>query len=294
MYSMDQILSGIKRPELMISEINRLYTHTKNGCRYNPNGINIFDEEWDNLLILDACRYDMFLEQNNLPGKLESRESCGSTSPEFIRGNFSNKKLYDVVYVSANGWFAKLKEEIDSEVYDFEFVERDTANGLTSRPETVANRVREYAERYPQKRLIGHFMQPHQPFIGSSSKKFNQGRGLEKTVQQSNVTKNEVIKAYRENLDLVLEEVEKLITDLEGRTVVTADHGEIFNEQAEPIPVRRYGHPEANYCEHLVNVPWHIINSDTRRKTVEGKPLNKNDMDFSKVERHLSDLGYRT
>jgi hypothetical protein len=38
------------------------------------------DEDWDTLLILDACRYDLFAEEVPFGGRLESRISLGSSS----------------------------------------------------------------------------------------------------------------------------------------------------------------------------------------------------------------------
>src|SRR6056297_529711 len=58
-------------------------------ARYGP-GTRVMDEDWDNLIILDACRYDMFAEQVDLDGELESRISLGSTSEEFLEQNFGD------------------------------------------------------------------------------------------------------------------------------------------------------------------------------------------------------------
>ena len=44
------------------------------------DGTHIMDEDWDNLIILDACRYDLFEEVNTIDGTLESRISLGSAS----------------------------------------------------------------------------------------------------------------------------------------------------------------------------------------------------------------------
>ncbi|RZV10897.1 hypothetical protein BDK88_2103 [Natrinema hispanicum] len=294
MYTSKQILAGVKNPQLLLSEINRLYTQKKNGCRYNPRGIDVFSEDWDNLLIFDACRFDTFedIALPQLPGKLESRTSRASTSSEFIRGNFSDKQLYDTVYISANGWFAKLKDDINASVHDFRFVERDAANGLTSKPETVADAIREAAKEYPNKRLIGHFMQPHQPYLGDSD--FDGGAGkLERVTKLPDVSQDDVIQAYEENLNLVVNEVDSLLDELKGRTVITADHGEIFGQRGHPIPVKRYGHPEAHYLTDLVKVPWHILEGDERKDIVADSPEDSmEEIDFDQVEQNLADLGY--
>ena len=70
---------------------------------YYYNGSFILDEEWDNLIILDACRYDTFKDNNFLQGKLEYRISKGSTTREFLTKNFieNNDETYnDIIYIS--------------------------------------------------------------------------------------------------------------------------------------------------------------------------------------------------
>ena len=283
----------MKDPRRAISEFNKICTHHRARQRHNPKGIDIFDEDWDNLLILDACRYDAFTRRSSLPGRTEYRISRGSTSPEFIRGNFAGKTLHDVVYISANGWYAKLADDIDTAVHAFEFVERDAMDGLTSRPETVAAAARDAAETYPDKRLIVHFMQPHQPYLGPTGEQFEVSAGLSDTVRHTDASRRDVLQAYQENMDLVLREVEPLLDDLVGKSVVTADHGELLGDRERPIPIRTYGHPEGVYVEELVTVPWHVYQNGGRREIVPQRPLRSQTVDADQVEQNLRDLGYR-
>jgi hypothetical protein len=293
-YTLDDIQRGVEDPRQVASEFNQLYNHYRVGQRYNPEGIDVLGEDWDNLIILDACRYDVFERRSSLPGRTESRISRGSTSPEFIRGNFTGKTLYDVVYISANGWYAKLKDDIGADIHAFEFVERDAMGGLTSRPETVATAAREAAENYPDKRLIAHFMQPHWPYLGPAGEQFEQGR-FRDILRQTDASHGDILRAYRENLDLVLGEVESLLDDFTGKTVVTADHGELLGERERPIPVQNYEHPEGVYVETLVRVPWHVYENGDRKEIVAEQPLaGADEFDFEQVEQNLQDLGYRT
>jgi hypothetical protein len=40
-------------------------------------GIYVIDEDWDNLIVLDACRYDLFCEVSGLNAEMKiSRGSC--------------------------------------------------------------------------------------------------------------------------------------------------------------------------------------------------------------------------
>ena len=221
------------------------------------------------------------------------RNSRGATSAEFIRGNFRGRTLHDVVYVSANAWFAKLRDDLDSEVHEFVLVERDAADGLTSRPETVTDRALEAAKSFPNKRLIVHYMQPHQPYLGSTADGLAFGSTLGETVRRNDLSAAEVRRLYRENLDLALSAVDRLLDSIDGKTVISADHGEALGERERPLPVRFYGHMDGLYMPELVTVPWHVCEHDNRRRIVAEAPAARDDdIDLDAVERNLRDLGY--
>lgn len=301
MYTPESIRTGIKYPSKIVSELNRVYAQYRYGVRYYPHGDDVFEEDWDNLLILDACRYDEYRrhvdgdgQRVGGGGRLERRTSRGSTTHQFIRGNFGGRNLYDLVYVGANGWYTTLQDEIDSAIYDFIHVERDAVDELTSRPETVTDTAIEAADRYPNKRLVVHYMQPHQPYLGPTGRRLEHDGALYRTVRKNHLDRADVVRAYRENLVLVLDEVERLVDELDGKTVVTADHGELLGERQRPLPVRYYGHPDGVYVSELLTVPWHVYESETRKEVVAEVPVESNrDADDDGVEDHLRALGYR-
>jgi hypothetical protein len=293
MYDLESLLTGLRYPSKIISEVNRLYSQRRYGVRYNPRGMDVFEEDWDNLIVLDACRYDEFECRADLPGKLESRTSRASTTHQFIRGNFAGRTLEEVVYVSANGWFASLEDEIDAEVHEFIHVERDAVDGLTSRPETVTETALDAAEEYPNKRLIVHYMQPHQPYLGPTGQRMNHDGALYQTIENNDVSREDVVHAYRENLDLVIEEVERLVHELQGKNVVTADHGELLGERTEPIPISYYGHPDGVYVDELVTVPWLVYHNGERKEIVAEEAASRDDYDSEAVDEQLRSLGYK-
>lgn len=57
-------------------------------------------------------------------------------------------------------------------------------------------------------------------------------------------------KMYEKNLHLVLKHISQLIKKLPGKTVVTADHGDLLGEGGV------YGHPAGRRDRLLVEVPW--------------------------------------
>lgn len=295
MYSIQDLKIAIDEPSYFAAETNRLFhRHIYNNVKnQHKSATNIFTEEWDNLIILDACRYDIFEKFANLPGQLESRISLGSTSKEFMRANFANKKLYDTVYVSANGWYEKLRDDMNSDIYRFVHTDRDIMGGLTTKPETVTQTAIKLFEKHPNKRFIIHYMQPHQPYLGPTGESINHRNELFSTVKSDGLSDEKLQKAYCENLDLVLNEVSKLIDHVEGKTVITADHGELLGEQIGPLPIQDYGHPIGVYVDELVKVPWHIYEKGDREIMSAKHPYSDEREDLDEINQQLSDLGYK-
>lgn len=297
MYTIDDLITAIRNPKFITTEINKRYNYWRNDVAYNPSGIDIFEEDWDNLIILDGCRYDEFSRCVDLEGRLENRISRGSTSSEFVLGNFSNKQLHDVVYVTANAYYIRYKEKgvLNAELHDLEFVERDALNGITSRPETVTQVAKRINKQYPNKRLIVHYMQPHSPYLGPVGSEFNwqNGNSLHTTVKNQQISLSDHLAAYRENLELVLHETAELLEEFTGKTIVTADHGEMLGERMHPIPTKFYGHPTGVYVDELVKVPWFITEYESRKEIIPEPPIDQQEYDITEVEKHLKNLGYK-
>ncbi|AJF24778.1 hypothetical protein SG26_03155 [Haloarcula sp. CBA1115] len=276
-----------------LSETNRRLAYWYHGVQFYPDGVDIFTEDWDNLIILDACRYDEFERACEFDGVLESRLSRGSMSEEFVRGNFSGQSATDTVYVSSNLWYAKLHDEIDATIHEFMPVERDAFNGETSHPATVTAAARDANERYPNKRLIIHYLQPHQPYFDDEGEKFRLGARFPRDLRNQPHNRDDIIKAYRDTLALTLSSVEELLNDLTGQTVITADHGELFGSRARPLPVRRYGHPRGTYVKPLLKVPWFIVESNQRKEIADGCRSNTIAVNDATVDNQLEALGYK-
>jgi hypothetical protein len=98
--------------------------------------------------------------------------------------------------------------------------------------------------------------------------------------------------AYRENLRMVLPHVENLLGELEGKTVVTADHGNMIGERGTPIPISEYGHPRWIYADELVTVPWLTHRNGTRR-TITAESGNSSNVASENIQQRLEALGYK-
>lgn len=277
--------------------INRAYHRRLETRPFNTDGVNIFEEDWDNLIILDACRYDTFLEYKDmLPGETEYRISRGSHSKEFIRGNFRVERLHDVVYLTFSTVLPYLKSEIDTELYRFALVQEfeDWKNIFPYYPEMLTKHAKRFAKKYRNKRLIIHYMQPHSPYIGQFGKKhFSESDYTDVLWRRPDLSEDDLWTAYRENLEIVLPHIEELLEKFQGKTVITADHGELLGDRVWPLPVRDYGHPYGVYVNELVKVPWHIHSNGDRKRIISEEPEHSEvHIDPEYIDEQLRKLGY--
>lgn len=268
-------------------------------------------QDWDVLIILDACRYDTFSEVSDLPGELEFRISPASSTYHWLDKTVTGNEFYDTVYVSANprthGYSNHFHEMID--VWDWGFDE----DLKVAHPEKVSEATRNAIEKYPNKRIVAHFMQPHTPFIGEYARNnIGVGTGDQPAraraygenvdpedwtietdlLEQGETTYEQVMDGYRENLEIVLTEVESLMADLEGKIIVTSDHGELFGEVAWPFPKKVYGHPGSLASVKLRKVPWLVYNNGERPQISSEDPQQMDDIGDTKVSERLRYLGY--
>ena len=298
MYSLQDALTAIRYPGLVGTELNKLYHRSLGDPRYNEEGIDVFTEDWDVLVILDACRYDMFAEVvgDDLGTRpLESRISRGSATKEWVEANFTDRTLHDLVYVDSNAHYGRLKSGIDSDVFKYQLVENDEYGGTSVHPDKVTSAAVAAAEEYPHKRLLVHYMQPHHPFFGPSADRIEHKDSYLKTVKENGLDRESVRQLYRENLEIVLESVRQLVEEVEGRIVISSDHGEMLGDREAPIPVVRYYHPARVHVPELVKVPWLVHDNDSRRRIYESNPESDEiGVDNDEIDQKLRDLGYST
>ena len=307
-YSVENFVDGLRNPRIFLGELYRLGVElniTYHQRTRSERGVHVAEEDWDNLVILDACRYDMFEGQRFLSGDLQCRRSLGSESWEFLRANFAEMRFHDTVYVTANPHASKLPDNTFHAVVDL-LEDGWNAEHRTVLPETMVTAVQRAHERYPNKRLIAHFMQPHFPFIGDAGRRLEHG-GIERpsvgggdskrhvwgSLGHGRISGEDVWTAYRENLDIVLPHVDALLTSIPGKSVVTSDHGNLLGEWTHPLPVRGYGHPRGLNVPELREVPWLVVEGSERRSVVAEPPIDEASPSEHVIEDRLKALGYR-
>lgn len=296
MYSIKQLTAGVRDPRKVVFELNRLFAAVR-----GRRPIHVMAEDWDNLIILDACRYDLFDEVNHIGGQLSAVISGGSSTSGFLQHNFGGEVYDDSVYVTANPQVTRHKigrrfvhcTRLWEEFWDDEL--------RTVLPDAVTDNAITVNEMYPHKRMIIHYIQPHYPFIGDIGQEVEHGEvtgdgvitrerkfpSAWEQLRRGSVTRQWVQEAYKENLEIVLPQVERLINLLDGKSVITSDHGNSFGKMGV------FGHPGGIYLNSLVTVPWLEIDAVDRRQIVPGVVDTTSSAESGAIERRLASLGYK-
>lgn len=141
---------------------------------------NLIEENWDYLIILDACRFDFFrdLYRNYLDGDLKKAVSPATTTMMWLDKVFKDYHE-DIVYVSANPYINSKVEitgqyrgsKFNGKKHFFKVVDAwkfGWDEQLGSIPPNSVNdalfKIKE-SYNYKNKRFILHYMQPHEPYI---------------------------------------------------------------------------------------------------------------------------------
>lgn len=223
---------------------------------------SIFSYDWQNLIVLDGCRYDTYTD---VVGEADSRISMGSMSKDFVRKNFSSGDYSDIVYITANPYFyeekfEKLTGRKPQDVFHdviHTYIEGWDEQNNTVMPEAVLEDVKDAHEQYPDKRKIIHFMQPHHPFIDFELADKGFGDITKDAVfvnewdlaMRGELSHETVKEAYRSNLEAVMPYARDVADHLPGRTMLTADHGNLLGENG------LYWHPPRSKAKPLREVP---------------------------------------
>lgn len=268
------------------------------GQRWNY-GESIWHRDWDVLLVLDACRADLFEQQYGDDARFESLDrftSVGSHSSEWMQKTFADAhadELANTAYITGNPFseqhadpnrFLHL-EEVWQYAWD------DEMGTIHPDPLTDAA-IRAHRDLNPD-RLIVHYMQPHAPYV---TQDLTGGWTLDEfgdhtvsnafdVLKRGGISKEDHWQLYEENLDYVMENIcDTLLTSIDAETVVlSADHGNSFGKYGI------YGHPAWVPLPSLKTVPW-AVTSATDDGTYD--PPEKQEQASSDLQDKLRDLGY--
>jgi hypothetical protein len=288
--------------------------------KWRPWGTNVFERDWNALIILDACRVDALREVEDEYDFLTvdgSITSVGSTSFEWMNHTFDREyrdEIEQTAYVSGNGYTDSVLGQggdtghaampfgpseydvVDPE--DFGYLEElwrtefdDESEWMISgdagsriHPKYTTDRAIRAGREQDAEQIIVHYMYPHDPFpLADSPELFRPFDAL----RSGEISREAAWKEYVTHLRLVLDEVERLLANLDAKNVViTADHGEAFGESAFyrhvigcPVPCMR-------------KVPWGKASAADEKKYEPRAPAPESSSNPTSAEERLENLGY--
>lgn len=262
----------------------------------------VINENWKFLIVLDACRYDYFEELCNLSGELNKVKSPafkGDAAPTSVWYKVIFQDKYDdIIHISSHPRVNSKTRVEGFKASDHFFKIIDLWDSQwneeigTVLPENVTEKSIEVIRKFPDKRFIIHYMQPHTPYLslGAPSTRKKKTPDSRESISRKirnwtvkhvrNVIGDEqavaimdflgipplspmddalrkvgeegVKKAYRDNLSRVLDSVEELLKFIDGKCVISSDHGEVLGKGG------RFGH-DLDPRPELYEVPWFKI-----------------------------------
>ena len=299
--------TGIPR-SLYYAYVGGLLTASKQ----KPVGTNVFTRDWDVLVILDACRVDAIREvanEYNFISTVDSIWSVGSTSFEWLPLTFQKRHMSEIqttAYISGNPYITPVFREKKeppvnqpiplgptnynvADPEDFLFLDEVREYGVNDEkkcvlPRTMTDRAVDVSRSLNPDRLVVHYMQPHEPHIGDEK---GLGRNVFVPLRKGQITKHEAWESYLENLRVVLDELELLLSNIDAeKVVISADHGEAFGEFGF------YAHQIGCPLPGVRKVPWvETTATDENMYVPKVKPENEQ-IEENNLEDHLADLGY--
>jgi len=285
-----------------------------------PIGTNIYESDWDLLIILDACRADAMsavVNESQFISNVDYIYSLGSTSSEWLLQTFSESHRSEIrrtAYITDNPFAhrifvdgqrppstetasADLPVPISSPKWTvvdksdfglFEFVWSSMeGDNPRSPPRPITDRAVQIGREKEFDRMIVHYMQPHSPYIAENipDEVSDEGESPHVKLRKGKLSRNVVWEGYLDNLRYILQEVKLLLRNIDAdKVVLTSDHGEGFGEFGS------YGHTFGWLHPVVRKVPWVETEArDTNTYTPEVTTQTQNEVD---IEAHLRNLGY--
>lgn len=283
-------------------------------------GHDFYDEDWDLLILLDACRWDLMEEVEDEYEFIETSDNIcvhSSHSREFLHKTFMNfdgglierfriwgrimndpddisifKNYYDeredrlsnTSYISWNVFTSMF----DGSKFD-EFIPVGRAKWGDDEqilpPREITDRAIENMRRKDSDRTVVHYMQPHTPFRNGDTTEV-EGSVWDR-IQRGEKDYDEAWEEYIDNLRWVLDDVELLLENVDAeKVVISADHGNAIGEFG------CYGHRPYVPLPAVKKVP-HIETSATDEKTYGPDIDELENANQNEVEERLKNLGYK-
>lgn len=281
--------------------------------RIDPHigGWNIYEDDWDLLIILDACRADLFqevaLQYDWLPDEIEMRRSVGPATRNWMQRTFTDEYSDEIAktdYIVSNAYSEVLLNPDDFRLLDevHRYAWDDEYGTVRARPVTE-RAIDVHRSRNPERQLV-HYLPPHFPsipdYLGYNMHRENfehadsaegiSWDGVWPAAGAGEVSADRVWEAYRANLEYVLNDIEVLLQNIDAdRVIVTSDHGNALGEWWT------WGHPPSTYVPVNRRVPYVELEASdegTLEPELEREAIRGEDGASRDVQDRLKDLGY--
>lgn len=275
------------------------------------------------LVILDACRYDVFnkVYREYITGDLKRVWASGRWTGQYCQRTWTDE--YDLTYINSIPVFSDFYFELRDmgfrpsnhisdivHMWDYEW---NPSLGTTP-PKEITNEALRHANAEEPTRIVVHYAQPHVPYIGDKSldvwdvdEPTTGGEiGLRDLLSQNSERPTQVVlnkirsgeveieelkESYRSNVRYVMQEVVRLVQRINCPVVITADHGEHLGEKGY------YLHEEDSIF--VRQVPWFVVDDSeigTKKNKEEYKDAHLSREytgSESEIQDRLRNLGYK-
>ncbi|MCT9097030.1 hypothetical protein [Haloarchaeobius sp. HME9146] len=276
------------------------------GLYSRVDSTNVFEEEWDVLVLLDCARPEFISEVEDEYEFLESGASestlvsVGSSSEHWLENTFVDTyadEISETAYVTANPNSERTVSSSQFALLDEVWRDEWDPDLQTIPAEAVTDRAIEAARENDFDRLILHYMQPHPPFVPDMDidamrvtppDKEEAGSNMRDLVLKDGYEPSTLWDAHVENLRYVLDSLEVLLRSLDADSVIiSADHGQAFGSWG------LYGHPSRVPLPALYTVPWVEVSATDTGEYVPDPERRATQRDED-LDSKLEALGYRT
>lgn len=290
------------------------------GYFYNYGG-DFYNHDWDLLILLDACRWDLMEEVIDEYDFIETYDTFvgqSSHSREFLHKTFMKnkrsgaKKLQvwkevledpDNIEIFKNHYQMQDDEKISQTAYITwnmfsEMLEGDTFYDYAALgrqewgyddqildPRKLTDYAIDLLRSESPERTIVHYMQPHTPFRNSDGTEVS--GSVWDRIQRGEKDYQEAWAEYKDNLRWVLDEVELLLENVDSeKVIISSDHGNAIGEWG------CYGHRPYVPIEGVKRVPW-VETTATDKETYEPEVEELESADKNEIQERLKALGYK-
>lgn len=225
--------------------------------------------DWGTLIVLDACRYDIFkdiVDKSPIEeGTLECVRSNAIGTPQWYINNWLGKRgAFPAALISANPQafrFGELKFTRTIRAW------QPLWFGDIFVPEKTFGF---YIKSSYGARAVIHFIPPHLPFIGEEGRKLNIKIGMDVAQPMEFLFPDweercvkygkweELKTCYAESLVFMMRNIYQWLADFLPPVVITADHGEVIGE----CGMYGHSHPEKELEDIQKNVPWFVFDDE--------------------------------